>query len=150
MFGCVLEPFLVKRVRLVEIVDLGQVRIGEDLRKDAPLRPLPWDDLAILTSDPAAFPAVLIFPVLGIADAGLCLDVVEPDVFHAFAVGPDVLAGDRAGVAPDALVEVEHHVELCADLHSASSFFAPVPQSAVPPATLARSEERRAGHECYS
>src|SRR3546814_10580068 len=54
-------------------------------------------------------------------------------------VGPDVLAGDRAGVAPNTLVEVEHHGDLCANLHSADSFFAPVPQSAVPPVTLAAS-----------
>ena len=78
-------------------------------------------DLAVLLATPAAVPALLVFPFLRIADAGLGLDVVEPGVFHAFAVGPNVLAGDRAGVAPDALVEVQHHRDLRADFHSAAS-----------------------------
>ena len=42
----------------------------------------------------------------------LHLDVVEPDVLGAAAVRPHVLARDRAGVAPDALVEVHHHRHL--------------------------------------
>src|SRR3546814_8116598 len=86
---------------------------------------LPIYDLAVLASDPTALPAVLVLPVFGITYAGLGLDVVEPDIFHAFTVGPNVLAGDRAGVAPNTLVEVEHHGDLCANLHSADSFFAP-------------------------
>ena len=85
------------------------------LRADARL------DLAVLLALPAAVPALLVLPVLGIADAGLGLDIVEPCVFHAFAAGPHVLAGDRAGVTPDALVEVQHHRDLSADLHSAAS-----------------------------
>ena len=59
----------------------------------------------------------------GIADAGLGLDIVEPGVFHAFAAGPHVLAGDGAGVAADALVEVQHHRDLRADFHSAVSIW---------------------------
>src|SRR5690606_18854455 len=72
-------------------------------------------------ADPTAVPLLLVLPFLGITDAGLGLDVIEPGVFDAFAVGPHVLAGDRAGVAPDALVEVEHHADLSADSHSAAS-----------------------------
>src|SRR5690606_17796510 len=70
---------------------------------------------------PAAVPALLVFPVLGKADAGLGLDVVEPGVFDAVAAGPDVLAGNGAGVAPDAFIEVQHHADLSANLHSAAS-----------------------------
>src|SRR5690606_27293106 len=92
-------------------------------------------DLAILLSDPAALPAVLIFPILRVSDARLGLDIVEPCVFNAFAVGPYVLAGDRAGMAADALVEVQNHRDLRADLHGTTSVVVadlrPVPQSAV-------------------
>src|SRR5690606_1659401 len=70
---------------------------------------------------PAAIPAPLVLPFLGITDTGLGLYVVEPRVFHTLAVGPHVLAGDRAGVAPNALVEVQHHADLRTDLHSAAS-----------------------------
>src|SRR3546814_6986913 len=77
-----LKPFLLKHVRLLKFVDLGQVRIGKDLRKNAPLCALPWNDLAVLASDPTALPAVLVLPVFGLTSAGLGLDVVEPDIFH--------------------------------------------------------------------
>src|SRR3546814_10119351 len=91
----------------------------KDLRKTSPRCALPWNDLAVLASDPTALPAVLVLPVFGITYAGLGLDVVEPDIFYDFTVGSDVLAGDRAGVAPNTFVEVEHHGDLCANLHSA-------------------------------
>src|SRR6185369_3642815 len=94
--------------------------IGEDVGEDAPLRTHAGLYLAIALAHPAAVPALLVLPVLRVADAGLGLDVVEPGVFHAFAVGPYVLAGDRAGVAADALVEVQHHRDLGADLHDYS------------------------------
>src|SRR5262249_36750658 len=68
-----------------------------------------------------AVPAPLVLPIFGIADARLGLDVVEPRVLHALAVGPNVLAGDRASVTPDAFVEVQHHRDLRADFHSAAS-----------------------------
>ena len=66
---------------------------------------------------PAALVLLLVFPRGGIAGARLGLDVVPPHVLGALAVGPDVLAGDAAGVAADALVEVEHHRDLRADVH---------------------------------
>ena len=53
----------------------------------------------------------------GVAEARAGLDVVEPDVLDAGAVGPRLLARDRAGVAPDALVEVHHHRHLSHDTH---------------------------------
>src|SRR5690606_25553017 len=85
-----LQPLVLERVRLVEVVDLGEVGVGEDLRQDPPFRALARLDPAVLLPDPAALPAVLVLPVLGIADPRLGLDVVEPDVFDALAVGPDV------------------------------------------------------------
>src|SRR5690606_17785518 len=66
---------------------------------------------------PATVPFVLVFPLLGVADAGLGLDVVEPGVLDTGAAGPDVLAGHAAGVAADALVQVQHHADLCSDFH---------------------------------
>ena len=112
-----LQVLVVEGEGLVVVVDLGQVGIGEDLGQHAPFAADLRLQLAVPLAHPAAVPAVLVLPVLGIADAGLGLDVVEPGVFHALAVGPNVLAGDRAGVTPDALVEVQHHGDLCADFH---------------------------------
>jgi len=66
---------------------------------------------------PAAFPPFLVFPVLGVTDAGLGFDVVEPHVLDALAVGPGVLARHRAGVASDAFVHVEDECELCTYFH---------------------------------
>ena len=113
------QVLVVERERLVVVVDLRQVRVGEHLHQDRPLAALARLEAAV-APDPAAVPAVLVLPVLGIADAGLGLDVVEPGVLHALAVRPDVLAGDRAGVAADALVQVEDHADLRADLHRLS------------------------------
>src|SRR5512139_3973738 len=66
-----LKPVVIVGVRLVEVVDLGQMRVGEDLRQDAPLGALPRLNFAVLLADPAAFPPLLVFPVLGVAYAGL-------------------------------------------------------------------------------
>ena len=118
-----LQVLVVEGEGLVVVVDLGQIGIGEDLGQHAPFAADLRLQLAVLLAHPAAVPAVLVLPVLGVADAGLGLDVVEPGVFHALAVGPNVLAGDRAGVTPDALVEVQHHGDLRADFHSAASIF---------------------------
>ena len=119
-FGCRLQVLVVEGERLVVVVDLGQVRVGEDAHQQLPLRALARLDPAVGLAHPAAVPLVLVLPLLRIADAGLGLDVVEPGVFHARPAGPDVLAGDRTGVAADALVEVQHHADLGADLHAVS------------------------------
>src|SRR5665213_1328238 len=100
------------------------MRVREDLRENGKLAALLGDDLAVLLTLPAALPALLVLPVLGIADARFGLDVVEPSVFHALARGPHLLAGDRAGMAPDTFVEVHHHSDLGADLHDAFSSIA--------------------------
>src|SRR5262245_26468375 len=119
----VLQVLIVEGEGLVVVVDLGQVRVGENLRQHAPFRAHPRLDPAVALAHPAAVPALLVLPVLGISDAGLGLDFVEPGVFHALPVRPNVLASDGAGVAADALVEVEHHRNLGADFHSAASIF---------------------------
>src|SRR5262249_37918485 len=119
------QEFVIEGERLVVIVDVGQMRIGEDLGEDRKPPALLRPDLAVLAALPAAMPALLILPVLGIADARLGLDIVEPCVFHAQTRGPDVLASDRAGVATDALVEIHHHRDLGADFHDAASLATP-------------------------
>ena len=120
-FRRLLQVLVVEGERLVVVVDLRQIGIGEDIGQHPPFRTDARLDLAVLLAAPAAVPAFLVFPILRIADARLGLDVVEPGVFHAFPAGPDVLAGDRTGVTPDALVEIEHHRDLGADFHSAAS-----------------------------
>src|SRR3970282_2607726 len=74
--------------------------------------------LPVLVALPAALVALLVLPERRVAGARLGLDVVPPHVLGALAVGPDVLAGERARVAADALVEVEHHRHLRADVHA--------------------------------
>jgi hypothetical protein len=113
-----LQVVVVEGEGLVVVVDLRQVGVGEDLHQQLPLAALARLDLAVGLADPAAVPLVLVLPFLGVADAGLGLDVVEPGVLHAGAAGPDVLAGHRTGVAADALVQVQHHADLCADFHA--------------------------------
>src|SRR5699024_4046193 len=111
------QVFVVEGEWFVVIVDFRQVGVGEDIGQHGQAPALPGHELAVFLAPPTAFPALLVFPVLGIADAGLGLDVVEPDIFHAFARGPDVLAGHRTGMAADALVEVHHHRDLATYFH---------------------------------
>lgn len=66
----------------VIVVNLRQVRVGEDFGEDRQASPLFGCDLAVLLSLPTTLPALLVLPVFGIADAGFGLDVVEPSVFH--------------------------------------------------------------------
>src|SRR5690606_26726028 len=71
----------------------------------------------LLVELPAAAPLLLVLVAAGVALSGTGLDVVEPHVLDAGAVGPRLFAGDRAGVAADALVEVHHHRHLGHDAH---------------------------------
>ena len=118
-----LQVVVVEIERLVVVVDLGHGRVGEDVRQDPPFRPLLGMQLARGRAHPAAVPALLVLPVRRIAGAGLRLDVVEPRVFDTFARRPHVLAGDRAGVTPDAFVEVQDLADLRTNSHSAASTF---------------------------
>src|SRR5262249_44469823 len=118
-----MEVLVLEVERLVIVVDLGHVGIGENFGKQGPLATEPGLDLAVVFPAPAAIPALLVLPVLRVADAGLGLHVVEPGVFNAFTRGPDVLTGNRASVAADAFVEIEYLADLRADLHSAASLY---------------------------
>ena len=102
---------------LVVVVELGLDRAGEDGQQ--PLDPAARPQLqpAAPVQRPAALPGLLILVAARVALPGPRLDVVEPHVLGAGAVGPRLLAGDRAGVAADALVEVHHHAHLGHDLH---------------------------------
>jgi len=95
--------------RFVVIVDDRQVGVVEDVQQALLLAGGAQLELAVLVLDPTALERLLVFPLAGITRAGLGFDVVPPHVFRALAVGPDVLAGDGTGVAPDALVQVERH-----------------------------------------
>src|SRR3546814_13570087 len=92
-----------------------------DVGEDPPLAAHARLDAVISLPPPAAVPAVLVFPVLRIADPRLALDVVEPGVLDPLARGPHLLAGHRAGMAADAFVEVQNLTDLGPDLHSAAS-----------------------------
>jgi hypothetical protein len=58
---------------------------------------------------PSSLPQILVFPLLRVTDARLGLHIVPPHVFGAFPIRPYVLAGNRAGVAADTLLEIEGH-----------------------------------------
>src|SRR3546814_917795 len=120
-FGRVVEVGVLEVERLVVVVDFRQVGIGEDVGEDPPLAAHARLDAVISLPPPAAVPAVLVFPVLRIADPRLALDVVEPGVLDPLARGPHLLAGHRAGMAADAFVEVQNLTDLGPDLHSAAS-----------------------------
>src|SRR5690606_17347261 len=97
---------------LVVVLDGRHQRVGEDGRQllDPPAGPR--FEPAGAGARPAALPPVLVLVSARVPLPGAGLHVVEPDVLHAAAVGPGLLAGDRAGVAPDALVQVHHHGDL--------------------------------------
>ena len=110
--------------RVAVVVDRGQVRVVEDLREL--LRPSAGLELqaALTVQCPAAVPLLLILVTFRVADAGLGLDIVEVDVLGARPIRPDLLAGHRAGVAADALVEVHHHRDVGHDPHQYSTSWA--------------------------
>ena len=124
--GRVVQVLVIEVERLVVVVDLRQVGVGEDLGQHAPATTGARHQLAAAVAHPTAVPLFLVFPFFGITDAGFGLDVVEPGVLHAFARGPHVLAGDRAGVAADALVQVQDHRNLGTYFHHTTSRAAPV------------------------
>ena len=107
--------------RLVVVRQARQLGVAEDAQQPLPppagaqLEPAPPG------ADPAALPPVLVLVAPGVAQAGPGLHVVEPHVLDAGPVGPRLLAGDRAGVAADALVEVHDHAHLGHDAHQYST-----------------------------
>ena len=105
------------RPRLVVVLHGRLRRVREDLRERGDTSALTGNEAARGGALPAALPLLLVLPAAGVAHAGTGFDVVEPDVLGAVAVRPHLLAGDRTGVAADALVEVHHHRDLSHDLH---------------------------------
>ena len=114
--------------RLVVVLDVGQRRVVEQLEQRAET-PVQLEPQGAVLGFPAAAQALLVLPPGRVAGAGPRLDVVPPHVLGALAVGPQVLAGDRAGVAADALVEVEQHADLGLDVHRWSPVPARIPAS---------------------
>src|SRR6185295_8916826 len=97
--------------------DRGQVGVGEDRQQLLDLAAGLEAQPPLAVELPAPLPAGLVGPLARVALAGVCLDVVEPDILGPRSVGPDLLAGHRAGVAADALVEVHDHRHLGHDAH---------------------------------
>ncbi|SAJ32564.1 Uncharacterised protein [Enterobacter cloacae] len=96
----------------IVIVNLRQDGVSENLRQHAHFAAEARGQHAVNTADPAALPLILIFPVFRIADTRFGFDVIKPRVLHPFAPGPDVLTGDRAGVAANAFIEIQNHANL--------------------------------------
>ena len=89
-----LQMVIVKGEGLVVVVNLRHVRVRENAHQQLPFAALARLDAAVRLAAPSTLPLVLVFPFLGVTDARLGLDVVEPGVLHAGSTGPDVLAGD--------------------------------------------------------
>ena len=53
---------------------------------------------------PATLLDILVFPLARVTGTGLGLDIVPPLILSSLAVGPDVLAGNRASVAANTFV----------------------------------------------
>ncbi|MOA22270.1 hypothetical protein D3C78_1428170 [compost metagenome] len=115
-----MQVLVVKVERFVVVIQAWQVRVGKDVRQHPELAADARVDAAVAVADPAALPLVLVFPLFRVTDPRLGFDVVEPGVFHAFTAGPDVLAGDRAGVATDAFVQVQDHANLRTNFHDST------------------------------
>jgi hypothetical protein len=109
------------RPRLVVVVDLGQLGVREDPSELRQAAAGLEAQSAALVAHPAALPFLLVLVAARVADARPGLDIVEPHVLDTRPVRPRLLAGDAAGVASDALVEVHHHRHLRHDLHQYST-----------------------------
>ena len=70
---------------------------------------------------PAAAILFLILPLFGVTNTRFRLNVVPEHVLGSFTIGPDILAGDSTGVAPQTLVHIENHPHLLHDLHESAS-----------------------------
>src|SRR5208282_5244870 len=68
-FRRILQMRVIEGEGFVVVVDLRQVGIGEDLRQHAPLGADARFDPAVAAARPTTLPALLVLPVLGIADA---------------------------------------------------------------------------------
>src|SRR5699024_7633649 len=114
---CIGERLVVVGPGLVVVVDPGHRRVGEDRGEVSQSAARTQAEPPVAPTDPAALPLVLVLVGAGVSLSRPGLDVVEPHVLRACPVGPGLFAGDRAGVTPDALVEVHHHGHLCHHAH---------------------------------
>jgi len=111
------EVLVVVGPRLVVVTELGLDRAGEDAEQLADPAPGLEGEVAAAVERPAATPLILVLVATRIPLPRAGFHVVEPHVLGSRAVGPGLLAGDGAGVAADALVEVHDHRHLSHDAH---------------------------------
>lgn len=113
------EIFIIVRPGLIVIIDGRQVRIVENLQKFG--RTAAGQKLQSVVPDrPTAFPVLPAFPPFGIAYSRFGFHIVVPDIFSALPVGSYIFAGDAAGVAAEAFVEIHDHGQLSSNLHTSS------------------------------
>jgi len=99
------------RKGFVVIIDDRQVWVMEDIAEALDLAcALQFDRIAVLF--PAALIDILVFPLRRITGTGFGLDVVPPLVLDALAIGPDILAGDRASVTANTFIQMKNHRDL--------------------------------------
>ena len=115
-----LQALKIKRIRFVVVRDFRLPGVAEDFEHRLRTVPVAQLETAVDLFLPAAAPLLLVFPALGVACTGLGFHVIEPHVFGALMRGPDILAGYRAGMAADALVQIQHHADLCGNFHFTS------------------------------
>ena len=111
------QPFIIVFPRLIVVVEARQIRVRKNICQLACLAARPQMELAV-PDFPTALVAILIFPFLGIAHAGLGFHIVEPHIFRAGGRSPRVLARDAARVTREALVQIQHHAHLHLDIHT--------------------------------
>src|SRR5574338_934390 len=69
---------------------------------------------------PTPVETILVFALCRVTRPRTGLNVVPPHIFGAFAVGPQVLARHRTGMAADALIQVKEHTHMSANVHGYS------------------------------
>jgi hypothetical protein len=87
---------------LVVFVDTGQIRVMKYVQQFS--RPTAGTEPELSSHLPATFVKSLILPLLRIANPRFGLHIVEPDVFGATPVGPDIFARNAAGMAAETFV----------------------------------------------
>lgn len=112
---------------LVVLVDTRKIRVVKNLQQFS--RPTAGAKTELSPHLPTAFVKGLVLPLLRIANSRLGLDIVKPDVLGATPVGPDVLAGNAAGVAAETFVQIQDHGDLCFNLHTSPPFLPFGPRS---------------------
>ena len=87
---------------LIVFVDIRKIRVVKNLQQFS--RPTAGSETELSSHLPATFVKSLILPLLRIANPWFGLHIVEPDVFSATPVGPDIFAGNTAGMAAETFV----------------------------------------------